>query len=307
MKWIRIFIGSYALLALLVSVCVHLSTFINTFAATHAGYLIPVLHIGIFVLFPALIPYSKREKGELRLTIDFSGIPAWAKTAFACLGAYAVVNFGLSMLLTHGEMAQIIDGQYMIRYGTEYVEVTAEEYYRHIGQVCRAFSGHWMIFYALFATRLLFPIGEPERRTAPAPVVADDRYRLPWKRLLLEFGSIGAMLFLGIVILMKNHSEFSDNHFIVVFGIVWFAMSGYHLYKTLTTPLAITFPDSTQFTVHTLIDHKTLLLSDVRIKEETADELKLRTPSGTLHLVRTIHGCQECLRRLIEQQTESTK
>ena len=297
-RFILIFFGIYALLALLVSGIVHFSTYFSTIAVNHESYLVLILHLSIFALIPTLIPYSKREQGEVRFSIDFSGVPRWGQCLISFLLIYAVVNAALSLLLIRGETAQIVDGEYMIRYGTNHVVVTPEVYFDFMKDGLRGLSGHWMFLYALYALRLLSPRKILERHSEPKYDTNTKEYALPWKRLLVVFGGILAMVMFGVAILVRNHYQYHDDHVTMVFGCIWLLLSVYALFQVSVTPLAITFPNPTQITIHSLIRHQTLFVSDIRIKELSSDTLTILTPAKALRIDRVIQGCEGFIHRI---------
>lgn len=143
-------IGLYGLVGLAIAMAVHASTFTaDPMSPEHP--LFWILHVGIFPLFFAMLlrlrVWSERIPGRvgrassrLRWRELRPYFPQWTVTLGAILFAYALVNF----LLSVSHLPPSHRGPH--------VPVTLEQ----ARYTVRAFSGHWMIFYAVPAMFFAF-------------------------------------------------------------------------------------------------------------------------------------------------------
>jgi hypothetical protein len=135
--------SAYGVAGLLTAVAVHASTF-TAVPLRPEHPLFWMLHIGIFPLFIPMVwrlrAWREQTRGMLGLPTSrlrwrelLAYLPAWAIAIAGVLFAYAMVNFFLAMShLPAGHAA-----------GSGSIGVDEARY------TVRAFSGHWMIFYAI--------------------------------------------------------------------------------------------------------------------------------------------------------------
>jgi hypothetical protein len=149
-------VGLIALVGLVASVAVHLSTFLGGPFAARVDKVYP-LHIGIFPLFFALVfalraemkGMNGMEKAELKRRL-LGSVPHWGKVLFVFAFLYTPVNFFSTMAQTGGASAQQCRGEYVLTsHGRTVRKVTREEAMQHEMLMARGFSGHWMMFYLL--------------------------------------------------------------------------------------------------------------------------------------------------------------
>lgn len=147
------FASIYGLLALFIASVVHVSTF-TAFSMSPSNPLFWILHVGIFPLFFAMV-FGLRKWSETRAgTFGFKSrqlrwrellvyLPPWAVKLGAILFAYAMANFLLSVShLPSGAHASATSVQAMDTEQARYL--------------VRAFSGHWLVFYAVPTLYFLF-------------------------------------------------------------------------------------------------------------------------------------------------------
>ncbi|HEX6537332.1 MAG TPA: hypothetical protein VF041_22310 [Gemmatimonadaceae bacterium] len=101
------------------------------------------LHVGIFVVFVPFVFALRRwqRKGQLRWRQLLPYFPVWVRVAAPALMAYTMANFfaASSHLPSGGELS------------TNSASAAEEQVY-----TLRAFSGHWLIFYALPALFFMY-------------------------------------------------------------------------------------------------------------------------------------------------------
>jgi hypothetical protein len=139
------------------------------------------LHLAIFPVFGAALYYATRAvRGSKNLDPVFNGAPRGLRGVAGGLFVYALVNFGLFMVLNEGGQPHFRDGKYVLTsHGKVIRELTEAEFHRHQAYVVRGFSGHWMFFAAGSLTLLVGAVRhrrvagwEPD---AEPPAAATDR------------------------------------------------------------------------------------------------------------------------------------
>ena len=158
-------LGMYGLLGLTLAIAAHASTFTSDpMRPEHP--LFWMLHIGIFPLFFAMMLRLRawsdvipgrigRARSRLRTNELKPYFPPWAFTLGAILFAYAIVNFFLA--------GSHLPSSHHVR--ATPVSLEQARY------TVRAFSGHWMIFYAVPA--LFFTYVPASARPAESSAAAD--------------------------------------------------------------------------------------------------------------------------------------
>jgi hypothetical protein len=151
----------YGAVGLIVSGIVHFGSYIGH-TIRPENPLFWLLHVGIFPLFFALVfrmrawQTSRRgifgfPRAQLRWRELIAYVPVWVPPLVVLLFAYVMVNFFLAT-------------SHLPPRGTALAESPAEAIY-----TVRAFSGHWLVFYAL--PTLFFTFVPADAR--PAPVAQD--------------------------------------------------------------------------------------------------------------------------------------
>lgn len=155
--------SAYAVVGLLTATVVHASTY-TSFSMKADNPLFWILHIGIFPIFILMVSQGRkwrvqasgplgRESSRFRWR-DY--LPPWAMRGMAILIAYAVVNLVVSIShlqsSAHGSSGAVVN-------------MTPEQ----ARYLVRAFSGHWLIFYAV---PMLFFLYVPRN---PSPVESERR------------------------------------------------------------------------------------------------------------------------------------
>lgn len=159
--------AAIALLGLVLSVIVHLSTF---FGIDPQEIFPPIwlLHLGIFVVFiPGIIANKRRDSSSKKsLSDQFPYAPRWMIAMTVCLFAYAIINFATFFFLMHeGQPTREEDGTFAIKNHGRFVRnISEQEYHRYRGYEVRGFSGHWMLFYSAAAMML---VSATQRRDDP--------------------------------------------------------------------------------------------------------------------------------------------
>jgi hypothetical protein len=166
-------LGGFALVGLVASLLVHLSTFLGAPHAPTMNSPIVVLHIAIFLPIGAMILALRSEtKGKDPQEVKrllLSGVPTWAKALLVVAFVYTPLNFLGTMQRTGGRSAEARGGEWVLTsHGRVVRHVTPEEAAENEALVTRGFSGHWMAFYlvpALFFLARRQPAAAGERRT----------------------------------------------------------------------------------------------------------------------------------------------
>jgi drug/metabolite transporter (DMT)-like permease len=116
-----------------------------------------LLHAGIFVVFAPVVFYLRRKaEGDDPMGI-FKGMRPWASVALVVLGIYAFLNFFMAMSSLGEGSAELRDGKYVLQNKGRLIrEISASEYKANRAATLRAFSGHWMLFYAVPCFVFLF-------------------------------------------------------------------------------------------------------------------------------------------------------
>jgi hypothetical protein len=148
---------SFAATVLIVSLVVHVSTFLGIDPmAKWPGVMF--IHLAIFPPFIAALYYSSRTGGKEPGNQDrvFQSAPLWLQILTGVFFAYAFVNFAAFMILTEGGGPHERDGKYVLTsHGTVLRELSKAEYHQHQAYVVRGFSGHWMLFSCAALTMLV--------------------------------------------------------------------------------------------------------------------------------------------------------
>lgn len=138
----------FALLGFVLSLVVHIAALSGIDVAGKIP-LVWSLHVGIFVAFIPFVLLSRKELGPKPTFTQLKGIfPSWVGAICAVICAYALVNFLLFMLATHGGSPSIRDGKFILQdHGRLIREITSGEYASFKANEVRGFSGHWLAFY----------------------------------------------------------------------------------------------------------------------------------------------------------------
>ena len=154
--------GIFALVGLLASVGVHAATVFGV-NPSFGGRWVWLLHIGIFPAITPVFLFVQRHKTPGRkgipLNVFYAGCPRWVSIMGTILIVYTIVNFSVLWWMMWGERTPVErDGRYVVisREGGAEREVSGEEYRAYQARALRMFSGHWMLFYYVPATFLLF-------------------------------------------------------------------------------------------------------------------------------------------------------
>jgi membrane protease YdiL (CAAX protease family) len=149
-------VALFGVAGFLLSLAVHALTFVGVAAQEYSGA-VWALHIGVFPLFFPFVWQMRRwqEGRRLHWRQLLRYLPRWALVAAPALFVYTGVNFMLAMShLPERSESSVAAG---------HVETHEERLY-----TVRAFSGHWLVFYALPTLFFLFvPAGA-------RPVCEDD-------------------------------------------------------------------------------------------------------------------------------------
>jgi hypothetical protein len=139
-----------AVLGLILSAIAHFSTFLGVNPEKSFPQ-VWILHILIFVVWiPAVFAYKDNGQKDFWKTIA-GRVPGWMVKMAAVLFAYAIFNFFFTIFaLQKGGVPSEIEGKKVLHsHGKIIHTLTNKEYEKHKAYSVRAFSGHWMIFYAL--------------------------------------------------------------------------------------------------------------------------------------------------------------
>jgi hypothetical protein len=158
-----------AALGLVVSLAVHLSTFVGLNPSPHSPVML--LHLGIFVVFlPAILTANRAMKGRSKndawkLATTFA--PAWLRRFVAVSFVYALLNFFLFFLLSERGQPAIVQGEMVLQnHGQVIRRLNAVEFAKQQAYVVRGFSGHWILFYG--ASLMMIVVGDRIRRAREA-------------------------------------------------------------------------------------------------------------------------------------------
>jgi hypothetical protein len=160
-----------ALVGLIASVAVHVSTFLGTGVAATMNPAIAIpLHAGLFPPFFATVfalrAESKGVDGRELMRRLLGMVPIWARVLFLVAFYYAIVNFGLFMVRPGGaSFGRRASETVVTEHGRATRKPTPEEVAQHETLVARGFSGHWMVFYLI---PTLFFLARSDRRTSGA-------------------------------------------------------------------------------------------------------------------------------------------
>lgn len=143
----RIF-ATLALLGFMLSLAVHVTALLGLDISEKVP-LVWSLHAGIFVVF---IPFALMSRKVFGPKPSFAQLrehfPLWVVVLGSVIFAYAIVNFLLFILATHGGNPSIQDGKFVLQsHGHLVRELTANEYASLKANELRGFSGHWLVFY----------------------------------------------------------------------------------------------------------------------------------------------------------------
>jgi hypothetical protein len=137
-----------ALLGFMLSLIVHVTALFGIDVSAQVPY-VWFLHVGIFVVFVPFVLMSRKVLGtnpsvaQIRETF-----PGWVVAVGGVIFAYAIINFLLFMVGTHGGSPSIHDGKFILQdHGRLIREITASEYASFKANEIRGFSGHWLVFY----------------------------------------------------------------------------------------------------------------------------------------------------------------
>ena len=163
----------FAAVVLIVSLVVHLSTFLGIDPmARWPGVMF--IHVTIFPPFIAAICYANRIGGpeQERQNRAISAAPLLLRIVTGIFFAYALVNFAIFMVLNEGGGPEQRGGKYLLTsHGRVIRELSENEYYRQQGYVVRGFSGHWMLFSSAALT-LLVGAARLRRQAVTSPAAA---------------------------------------------------------------------------------------------------------------------------------------
>ena len=152
-------LSAYGLVGFAVAAALHAATFTGrSISPQHPLFF--AMHVGIFPLFLAFVLRARRWSVAKRGMLGFRTeslrwrellpyFPRWVPVLVVVLFAYVLANFFLSMS--------------MLPEGTPASDLTAAE----SAYTVRAFSGHWLVFYALPALYFSF-VPRDARPAAPA-------------------------------------------------------------------------------------------------------------------------------------------
>jgi hypothetical protein len=198
-----------ALAGFFTSLAVHLSTYAGYYPFQENFWF---LHIGIFAVFiPAFLGNRRgNPPGSRSNRVHTDHYPQWLKRFCDIVFAYTLLNFTLSMYLSHGGAPNIQDGKYVLsNHGMIIRDLTEAQYYYYKSLLIRAFSGHWLLFYGWSAAILgmLPKLKKPDPlESAPGgakwtpiktvPVLLTERFiKSPVKSLAVMWVIVGAIIY----------------------------------------------------------------------------------------------------------------
>ena len=160
-----------AVFGLIASAVAHVSTFqgVNPLRAFPPVWM---LHVLVFVVwFPVVLSCRKTRAACNRKDFWKSitrSAPVWMKALTVGVVAYAFFNFFfVTFVLGEGGVPAELAGKKVIHsHGKVIRELTDAEYERQQAYVVRAFSGHWMLFYAVGMTVLCSQMREDGGRAS---------------------------------------------------------------------------------------------------------------------------------------------
>jgi hypothetical protein len=150
-------IGLVALLGFALSLAVHIAALLGIDASKKVPF-VWVLHIGIFVVFGPFIFLSRKVIKRNPSAADLRELfPAWVVALATAIFAYAIINFLVFMLATHGASPSIRDSKFVLQnHGRLIRELTPGEYTSLRANELRGVSGHWLLFYFIASAYFLF-------------------------------------------------------------------------------------------------------------------------------------------------------
>jgi len=160
----------FAAAVLLVSLAVHASTFLGVDPMAECPGVM-FIHLTIFPPFIAAIYYSSRATGPGQKHLDpvVNSAPLWLRGLTGVFFVYALVNFGIFLILNEGGGPHEQDGKFVLSsHGKVLRELSEEEYHQQQAYVVRGFSGHWMVFSSA-ALMLLVGAAKLRRGSADRP------------------------------------------------------------------------------------------------------------------------------------------
>ena len=164
----RLSLGSvYAVCGFIVALVVHVATF-TPYSMSPANPFFWILHLGIFPIFIPTVLGLRRwsdvrsgflgfKTSRLRRREILAFLPKWSVRAAALLFAYTFINFALSS-------GHLPSGNH----GSTSIPLDPEQ----ARYLVRAFSGHWLFFYAVPAIYFLCLIGISARVLVVEPRLA---------------------------------------------------------------------------------------------------------------------------------------
>src|SRR5262245_28029030 len=123
----------FAAAVLIVSLVVHASTFLGIDPMARWPRVM-FIHLAIFPPFIAALYYSWRTGGKEQRYRDrvFNSAPLWLRVLTGLSFVYALVNFGIFVVLSEGGVPHERDGKYFVQnHGTVLRQLSEAEYHRH--------------------------------------------------------------------------------------------------------------------------------------------------------------------------------
>jgi hypothetical protein len=161
---------------LLLSAClaVHLSTFVG-FDPIDRVPGVMFLHLAVmalaFLSFFLLRARTPRGLKAVEETSMWRASPRWMRRACVCAFVYAIINFGLFMLLSEGGGPQRHGSAFTLEsHGKTIRTISEAEFHRQQAYVARGFSGHWIMFTVAFVT-FWTGAARSQRGEIPPPIV----------------------------------------------------------------------------------------------------------------------------------------
>ena len=169
---IRRILTIFAAAGLAASAVVYFATFAGL-TLNGANFLFAfALHVGVFALFAPMC-WVEREAikdHEFFMKGFAAGKPTWAVPTVQFLGAFAVANFVLFLILSRASSPEILHGQFVLNnHGTITKVLTESEYSRLKADELRLFASGWVFFYSAGAIYWWFPRSCPAISQSPAP------------------------------------------------------------------------------------------------------------------------------------------
>ena len=155
-----------AVLGLILSLTAHLATFVGIDPMQVCPW-VWFLHMGIFVVWIPVVFLSNRctkdQRKKDHLQVAMQNSPAWMQKLVGPLFTYVLFNFFFTIFfLQGGYTPRQVNGQFSLTdHGKLVRNITQAEYHRQQAYQVRAFSGHWILFYAL-ASLVLYPTAKSQ-------------------------------------------------------------------------------------------------------------------------------------------------